>query len=69
MIDRWFPQVELRVDYRVAGPPPFIDTPEDEYPVVVVQGETNRTVLIVQAAAYTKYDTRPKAYQESIFHH
>ncbi|KAH0953052.1 hypothetical protein HN011_001822 [Eciton burchellii] len=41
--------------FLYTGPPPFIDTPEDEYPVVVVQSETNRTVLIVQAAAYTKY--------------
>lgn len=41
--------------YYIAGPPPFIDTPEDEYPVVVTQNETDRTVLIVQAAAYTKY--------------
>lgn len=41
--------------FLYSGPPPFIDTPEDEYPVVVTQNETNRTVLIVQAAAYTKY--------------
>ncbi|XP_011876676.1 PREDICTED: apyrase-like [Vollenhovia emeryi] len=41
--------------FLYTGPPPFIDTPEDEYPVAVTQNETNRTVLIVQAAAYTKY--------------
>ncbi|XP_076242053.1 apyrase [Calliopsis andreniformis] len=41
--------------FLYSGPPPFIDTPEDEYPVVVVQEKTNRTVLIVQAAAFTKY--------------
>ncbi|KYM99521.1 5'-nucleotidase [Cyphomyrmex costatus] len=41
--------------FLYSGPPPFIDTPVDEYPVVVTQNETNRTVLIVQAAAYTKY--------------
>ncbi|EZA61540.1 apyrase isoform X2 [Ooceraea biroi] len=41
--------------FLYTGPPPFIDTPADEYPVVVTQDETNRTVLIVQAAAYTKY--------------
>lgn len=41
--------------FLYSGPAPFIDEPEDEYPVVVVQEETNRTVLIVQAAAFTKY--------------
>ncbi|XP_017759918.1 PREDICTED: apyrase [Eufriesea mexicana] len=41
--------------FLYSGPPPFIDQPEDEYPVVVVQEKTNRTVLIVQAAAFTKY--------------
>ncbi|KOC68564.1 Apyrase [Habropoda laboriosa] len=41
--------------FLYSGPPPFIDNPEDEYPVVVVQKKSNRTVLIVQAAAYTKY--------------
>ncbi|KAL6438701.1 hypothetical protein ACFW04_004599 [Cataglyphis niger] len=41
--------------FLYTGPPPFIDTPVDEYPVVVTQNETNRTVLIVQAAAFTKY--------------
>ncbi|XP_015438966.1 PREDICTED: apyrase-like [Dufourea novaeangliae] len=41
--------------FLYTGPPPFIDTPEDEYPVVVVQENTKRTVLIVQAAAFTKY--------------
>lgn len=39
----------------IIGPPPSIDTPIDEYPVIVTQNETARTVLIVQAAAYTKY--------------
>ncbi|XP_072760214.1 apyrase [Anoplolepis gracilipes] len=41
--------------FLYTGEPPFVDTPEDEYPVVVTQNETDRTVLIVQAAAYTKY--------------
>ncbi|KAG7209791.1 hypothetical protein KM043_011409 [Ampulex compressa] len=41
--------------FLYSGPPPFIDHPVDEYPVVVTQEGTNRTVLIVQAAAYTKY--------------
>ncbi|XP_076182578.1 apyrase isoform X2 [Ptiloglossa arizonensis] len=41
--------------FLYSGEPPFIDIPEDEYPVVVVQENTNRTVLIVQAAAFTKY--------------
>ncbi|XP_012530610.1 apyrase isoform X2 [Monomorium pharaonis] len=41
--------------FLYSGPPPSIDTPADEYPVVVTQNETNRTVLIVQAAAFTKY--------------
>ncbi|XP_043280622.1 apyrase [Venturia canescens] len=41
--------------FLYSGPPPFIDTAEDEYPVEVRQKDTNRTVLIVQAAAYTKY--------------
>ncbi|KAG5347126.1 APY Apyrase, partial [Acromyrmex charruanus] len=41
--------------FLYSGSPPFIDTPQDEYPVVVTQNETDRTVLIVQAAAYTKY--------------
>lgn len=41
--------------FYIAGPPPSIDIPEDEYPVIVTQNETDRTVLIVQAAAYTKY--------------
>ncbi|XP_031832595.1 apyrase [Nomia melanderi] len=41
--------------FLYTGPPPFIDNPEDEYPVAVTQKNTNRTVLIVQAAAYTKY--------------
>uniref|UniRef100_A0A0C9RXV0 apyrase n=2 Tax=Fopius arisanus TaxID=64838 RepID=A0A0C9RXV0_9HYME len=35
--------------------PPFVDTPEDVYPVVVTQDNPFRTVLIVQAAAFTKY--------------
>ncbi|XP_070168427.1 apyrase [Polyergus mexicanus] len=41
--------------FLYTGPPPFIDTPVDEYPIVVTQNATNRTVLIVQAAAFTKY--------------
>ncbi|CAK9801435.1 unnamed protein product [Anthophora plagiata] len=41
--------------FLYTGPPPFVDKPEDEYPVVVIQEKSNRTVLIVQAAAYTKY--------------
>ncbi|KAG5325749.1 APY Apyrase, partial [Pseudoatta argentina] len=41
--------------FLYSGSPPFIDTPQDEYPVVVTQNETDRTVLIVQAAAYAKY--------------
>ncbi|EGI62821.1 5'-nucleotidase [Acromyrmex echinatior] len=41
--------------FLYSGSPPFIDTPQDEYPVIVTQNETDRTVLIVQAAAYTKY--------------
>ncbi|KAK1129395.1 hypothetical protein K0M31_019127 [Melipona bicolor] len=41
--------------FLYSGPPPFIDQPEDEYPVVVIQENTNRTVLIVQAAAFTRY--------------
>ena len=41
--------------FLYSGAPPFVDTPEDVYPVVVAQENTNRTVLIVQAAAYTKY--------------
>ncbi|XP_032670462.1 apyrase isoform X2 [Odontomachus brunneus] len=36
------------------GTPP-LDLAVDKYPVVVTQKETERTVLIVQAAAYTKY--------------
>ncbi|XP_014477409.1 PREDICTED: apyrase isoform X2 [Dinoponera quadriceps] len=41
--------------FLYTGTPPFIDKPVDEYPVVVTQKETRRTVLIVQAAAFTKY--------------
>lgn len=41
--------------FLYTGPPPFIDKPEDKYPVEVVQEGSNRTVLIVQAAAFTKY--------------
>ncbi|XP_077260308.1 apyrase isoform X2 [Temnothorax americanus] len=41
--------------FLYSGPPPSIDAPADEYPVVVTQNETDRTVLIVQAAAFTKY--------------
>lgn len=40
-----------------SGPPPFIDKPADKYPVEVVQEGSNRTVLIVQAAAFTKLVT------------
>jgi 5'-nucleotidase len=36
------------------GNPP-LDNPAASYPVLVVQEETNHTVLIVQASAYTKY--------------
>lgn len=38
-----------------SGPLPNNDQPEDKYPVVVTQKNTKRTVLIVQAAAYTRY--------------
>ncbi|XP_076763675.1 apyrase [Xylocopa sonorina] len=41
--------------FLYTGPPPFIDQPEDKYPVVVIQEKTNRKVPIVQAAAFTKY--------------
>ncbi|XP_020284117.1 apyrase isoform X1 [Pseudomyrmex gracilis] len=41
--------------FLYTGTPPSIDVPKDEYPVIVTQNESNRTVLIVQAAAYTKY--------------
>ncbi|XP_014218115.1 apyrase [Copidosoma floridanum] len=41
--------------FLYTGTPPFNDKPEDEYPVVVKQNRTDRTVLIVQAAAFTKY--------------
>ncbi|XP_023246083.1 apyrase-like [Copidosoma floridanum] len=41
--------------FLYTGQPPFIDHPIDEYPVVVKQNRTDRTVLIVQAAAFTKY--------------
>lgn len=41
--------------FLYSGPPPFIDEPADVYPVVVTQAKTRRTVLIVQAAAFTKY--------------
>ncbi|XP_078036030.1 apyrase [Augochlora pura] len=37
------------------GQLPNNDQPADDYPVVVSQAETNRTVLIVQAAAFTRY--------------
>ncbi|KAH0547161.1 apyrase-like [Cotesia glomerata] len=40
--------------FLYSGEAPFIDQPVDEYPVVVTQA-SNRTVLIVQAAAFTKY--------------
>lgn len=36
------------------GSPP-LDSPAASYPVLVVQEESNHTVLIVQASAYTKY--------------
>lgn len=39
----------------IAGSPPFIDVPEDVYPVVVDQEHTKRKVVIVQAAAFTKF--------------
>ncbi|XP_033336686.2 apyrase [Megalopta genalis] len=38
-----------------SGQLPNNDQPEDVYPVVVTQAKTNRTVLIVQAAAFTRY--------------
>lgn len=41
--------------FLYSGPQPSIDRPADNYPVVVKQSDTMRTVLIVQAAAYTKY--------------
>ncbi|KAI4472653.1 hypothetical protein M0802_016609 [Mischocyttarus mexicanus] len=41
--------------FLYSGKPPFVDVPVDDYPVVVKQEKTNRTVLIVQAAAFTKY--------------
>ncbi|XP_015191733.1 PREDICTED: apyrase-like [Polistes dominula] len=41
--------------FLYSGKPPFIDLPEDDYPVIVKQENTNRTVLIVQAGAFTKY--------------
>lgn len=41
--------------FLYSGKPPFIDLPVDDYPVIVTQKKTNRTVLIVQAAAFTKY--------------
>ncbi|XP_066597557.1 apyrase-like isoform X2 [Prorops nasuta] len=40
--------------FLYSGPVPANDQPEDEYPVVVKQSR-RRNVLIVQAAAYTKY--------------
>ncbi|XP_034952449.1 apyrase-like [Chelonus insularis] len=41
--------------FLYSGKPPFIDHPEDEYPVVVTQEKSNRKVLVVQAAAFSKY--------------
>ncbi|KAJ8687354.1 hypothetical protein QAD02_023148 [Eretmocerus hayati] len=41
--------------FLFTGNPPSGEVPEDEYPVIVTQSKTNRTVLIVQAASYTKY--------------
>ncbi|XP_033230427.1 apyrase-like [Belonocnema kinseyi] len=41
--------------FLYSGTKPFTEDPEDEYPVVVKQKESRRTVLIVQAAAFTRY--------------
>ncbi|CAB0040152.1 unnamed protein product [Trichogramma brassicae] len=42
--------------YLISGKPSFNnDEPADDYPVVVQQQDSKRTVLIVQAGAYTKY--------------
>ncbi|KAL7286426.1 hypothetical protein TKK_0019375 [Trichogramma kaykai] len=42
--------------FLYTGKPPFNnDEPADDYPVVVQQQDSKRTVLIVQAGAYTKY--------------
>ncbi|XP_023317104.1 apyrase-like [Trichogramma pretiosum] len=42
--------------FLYTGKPPFNnDEPADDYPVVVQQEDSKRTVLIVQAGAYTKY--------------
>ncbi|XP_012260987.2 apyrase-like [Athalia rosae] len=55
------PNVDLIVgghthSFLYSGTPPDIeDVPEDVYPVVVNQANTTRTVLVVQAYAYTKY--------------
>ncbi|XP_046602712.1 apyrase isoform X2 [Neodiprion lecontei] len=54
------PNVDLIVGghshtFLYSGTSPSSDVAEDEYPVVVVQEDTQRTVLIVQAYAYTKY--------------
>ncbi|XP_023287861.1 apyrase [Orussus abietinus] len=54
------PDVDLIVGghshtFLYSGTPPLNDVPEDEYPVVVQQETTNRTVLIVQASAFTRY--------------
>lgn len=38
----------------LAGNKPYTDVPEDVYPVHVKQS-TGRTVLIVQAAAFTRF--------------
>lgn len=40
--------------YHFSGNQPYTDVPEDEYPVHVKQNN-GRTVLIVQAAAFTRF--------------
>ncbi|XP_051168986.1 apyrase-like [Leptopilina boulardi] len=40
--------------FLYTGPEPYIDIPEDEYPVHVKQN-SGRSVLIVQASAFTRY--------------
>ncbi|XP_043470032.1 apyrase-like [Leptopilina heterotoma] len=41
--------------FLYTGPEPYLDIPEDEYPVHVKQEESGRSVLIVQASAFTRY--------------
>ncbi|XP_033229665.1 uncharacterized protein LOC117181210 [Belonocnema kinseyi] len=41
--------------FLYSGNPPFSDVPEDDYPIHVKQEDLSRTVLIVQAAAFTRY--------------